>query len=398
MKNSKFRMKLSFSERGHFVLSKVQPTYYNHMIIEGDTNSDIGIDALTAAIKISSESNHGSRLVLRGLLNFSYLEDSGVPPPLRIVENVYWDGLSSDKADFFDASLNARSGPTCEVIYLKGDPNRIIFRTHHMVMDGIGTMLWAEDVFRVLRGEKPVSFFAELTEYDLIKRMGEKPRVQFPQNNIAPTGKSDGIVSFKPRWIRRSVTGRYSNLIGQISVLLAAEARKYSEGNFYVSIPVDLRQRNNYFKTTRNFVGIIYVEVKPDNSVSDISTNIRRQLENAEDLNFDIEDVYCRYIPVSIMKKSLTKRVLKRHSRSRYGSSATISNLGYVDIGKFTGGGFNAETFFIVTALEYSPAFIILSGSKNLVEITLSVPDVLRTNNRDEKLMDAIVSGLVPRG
>lgn len=222
--------------------------------------------------------------------------------------------------------------------------------------------------------------------------------MQFPQNNIASTGESDGITLFKPRWTRRSVTGRYSNLIGQISVLLAAEARKYSEGNFYVSIPVDLRQRNNYFKTTRNFAGIIYVEVKPDNSVSDISTNIRRQLENAEDLKFDIEDVYCRYIPVSIMKKFLTKKVLKRHSRSRYGSSATISNLGYVDIGKFTGGGFNAETFFFIPQREYSPAFITLSGSKNLVEITLSVPDVLRTNNRDEKLMDAIVSGLVPKG
>jgi len=396
-KNIQFKRKLSFSERGYFAFTKILPTFYAHMVIEGEGNSKIDINKLKSAISVSSEANPGSRLVLRGFLNFCYLEDSGVPPPLRVVENSAWDGLSSDNTDFFDEILDAREGPTCDVIYLKGSPNRIIFRVHHMVMDGMGLMLWAEDIFKILRGDNPVSFFSEVTEYDLAKSIGKVSRRWFPQDNIAPTGKAYGATSLKSRWIRRRVTGKFSNLTGQIAVLLAAEARKYADGNFWVTIPVDLRQRKNNFKTTRNFTGIIYVEVKPEHSAFDISANIRHQLNNSEDLTFDIEDVYCRYIPVSIMKSFINRRVLKRHSKSLYGSSATISNGGFIDIEKFSGGGFNPDTIFFFTQQGYNPAFFAVNRLETAVEITLSVPDVLRTDGRDERLMDAIVNGLIPK-
>ena len=394
-KNAPLRRKLSFSERGHLAFSLVLPVYFNQIVIEGDSDSNVDLEELESAIRISSESNPGSRLVLRGVLNSCYLEDSGVPPPLRVIENISWDGLSSDNADFLDNQFSAKDGPTCEVVFLKGSPNRIIFRSHHMVMDGVGTRFWAEDVFRILRGEKPVSFFSELTEYDLVRRLKKRSRLRFPQDNIAPTGKANGITSFKARWIRKSITGKFSDLTGQTATLLAAEARTYSEGNFWLSIPVDLRYRENNFRSTRNFAGILYVEVKPEYSPADISKAIKHQLKNSEDLRFDVEDIYCRYVPISIIKRVVTNRILKRHLKGQYGSSAIISNLGLMDCEKLSGGGFYPKTAFFIPPGGYSPAFVTLTGSKDTVEILSAVPDVLASNNRDEKLMDTIVNGLV---
>ncbi len=43
-------------------------------------------------------------------------------------------------------TVSLREGPTCEVVIVHGNPLRLLFRSHHNVMDGRGTFVWMKDV------------------------------------------------------------------------------------------------------------------------------------------------------------------------------------------------------------------------------------------------------------
>lgn len=392
-----FKQKASFVERGYYAYHKNLNEFYINVVIEGECKNEFDIDELKNAIQVLSDINPGMRLNIRGFLNYTYLIDIGIPPLFRIIEKSTWDGMTSDSIDFSFSNADIKNRPLAEIIYIKGSPARIIFRFHHILTDARGALLWIEDIFRILRNEKPVSFFSKISEYDLIKKNNVVVKNIIPQNYITPTGKTDGIIAFKKRFIRRNIKlkNNISNLTGQIAVLIASAAREIADGDFCVSIPVDLRFRKNNFKTTRNFTGIIYLKVNKNDTPSDITLKILKQLRNKEDLKFETEDIYSRYIPICFLKYILMKRLHKKFSNNLFTSSATISNIGFIDTTEFSTNSFVANSVFVFNLQSYSPAFFLVTNCNNSnLEITLSVPDVLRTHRRDEILIDKVVNGI----
>lgn len=390
-----FKQRASFVERGYYVYHKILDEFYINVVIEGECKNKFDIDELKNAIQILSDINPCMRLNLCGFLNFTYFFDTGIAPLFRIVEKSSWDGMSSDTIDFLCKDSDIKKRPPAEVIYIKGSPVRIVFRFHHILTDARGALLWIEDLFRILRNEKPISIFSKISEYDIMLKNNLRGKKITPNYYISPTGTSEGKIALNNRFIRRKIkiNNNLPNLTGQIAVLAAKAAREIKDGKFCVTIPVDLRFRENYIKTTRNFSSIIYVEVNKNDAPADITLKILKQLRNKEDLKFEYEDIYSKYVPVCLLKYIVKKRLYKKLSNNFFTSSATISNIGFIDTTKFSSDGFVTNSVFVFNLQSYSPAFFLVTNCNNSnLEVTLSVPDVLRTNKRDEKLLNKIIN------
>lgn len=395
--NMVIKQKASFVERGYYVYHKTLDEFYINVVIEGESINDVVISDMKKAIHILSNINPCMRLNLCGFLNFTYLFDTKIPPIFRVVEKSSWDGMSSDTIDFLCKDSDIKKRPLAEIIYIKGSPVRIVFRFHHILTDARGALLWIEDLFRILRNEKPESYFSKMSEYNVMLKNKIKGKKILSKYYITPTGLSEGKIGLDRRFIRRkiAINNKISNLTGQIAVLAAKAAREINDGEFCVTIPVDLRFRENNIKTTRNFSSTIYVEVNKNDTPADIILKILKQLRNKEDLKFEYEDIYSIYFPIFLLEYITKKKIYSKFTNNLFTSSATISNIGFIDTAKLSTENFITNSLFVFNLQYYSPAFFLVTNCNNSnLEITLSVPDVLRTNKRDEKLLDKIVEGI----
>jgi hypothetical protein len=390
MKKS-FQRPISATERIWLSCDEAFGPYANQAVVEG--KGTIDFEHLKAAVVTASEANPGSRLILKGALRGCYWLDSGISPRVRKISAEQWDGYGPDNAPFLCDPL-PYTGPTCEVIYLEGAIPRIIFRSNHGVMDGIGTVTWMEDIFRVLRGENPIGTSSTLTEYQLVTSISDKTMKMHPIENIAPTGKSGKNIR-GTTWKRLTFFGKYTNLLGRIGMALARSAWKYGEGPVRIGIPVDVRPRIPGLRSTGNLSMAIYLEISKNSTAESITYEILRQLYNKYDCICIEGGDYFDLIPIWLVALAL-KLIIKIPLRTgRYNVSGVISNLGRFDLDKFYCDGFSADTIFLIPPrMDGLPAFVVLAGSRDRLEITASLPNVLAGNGRFDQLLDDIRKAL----
>jgi len=368
------------------------PPFANQVVLEGSGSLDF--EKLKSAVEKASEANPGSRLVLKGALRKCYWQDSGECPSVKLINDCQWDGHSGDNAPFLKVRL-PYNGPTCEVVYAKADVPRLIFRSNHGVMDGMGTLTWVEDIFRVLRGEEPVGSNSTLNEKILISSLSKRTQQAHPIDSIAPTGSAakyeKGVT-----WERLSFTGPQSKLMGKVGNAIARSAWKYGDGVVRLGIPVDIRSRQDGLRCTGNLSSSIYVEITKNSTPESITDDIRNQLENKNDLIcMEGESCLMDLVPLwltGISMKLITRITLKS---GRYSLPMILSNIGVVDTQKYCGDGFKTETVFLIPPrMDMLPAFVVLTGSPNHLEVTISVPNVLASGGRLDRLLDDIREAL----
>ena len=93
-----YRRKLSVSERLWLGANEAYPPFANQFIIEGHGNIDYA--SLCHAVEVASQANPGSRLILKGYFSGCQWVDSGITPPVRVVDGSTWDGRSGENAPF----------------------------------------------------------------------------------------------------------------------------------------------------------------------------------------------------------------------------------------------------------------------------------------------------------
>ena len=180
-----FSRPLCRTERVYLLFDEFCPGFANQFFLEGTGVLDQA--KWQKAVAIASEANPGTRLVLKGHLMFSHWVDSGVTPKVREVDGSAWDGLSPENAPaFLTESLSPWEGPTCEVVLVHGDPLRIVFKSHHAVMDGRGTLTWLEDIIRALNGMDPLGSNSRITELGMCKSFQKEGRTPPPMNSSRP--------------------------------------------------------------------------------------------------------------------------------------------------------------------------------------------------------------------
>ena len=387
-----YKRKVSPSERLWLVAARLCPPFSNIVILEGTGSLDIGY--WQDAVHRASSVNPGSRLRISGVLGCSKWIDSGRTPAVKEIDGSSWDGKGPEGAPFLEDPFLLKDGHSCDVLLLHGDPLRVVFRSHHAVMDGRGTMVWMNDMFRCLRKEEPLGSYSRLYDRKLAQSFQKETRGAFAMEHGAPTGTASGQVP-GVTWQRRKIKGKYSDLVGQMSLLIAAEARKHHQGVVRIGIPVDLRRRKPGLRSTANLTIAIYVEINQETTAADVGADIARQLEQGKDGVTTKSASLMNIIPLNIVQKGVEKLIRKQHRSGMYGLTGVISNMGRIDTSGCIGGGFSTKTcFFIPPGLDTLPVFFTLNGNGNTIELICTMPKALASKGRLKALMDKIVAGL----
>ncbi len=388
----KYSRPISRSERMWLLADQLSPPLVNQIILEGTGSFDLAL--WKTAVEKASAANTGSRLVQRGSLAFSRWIDSRNMPRLLEVDGNKWSGFDPEGAPFLQTPLSPTKGPTCEILLIHGDPLRVAFRTHHAVMDARGTMTWMEDIFRSLRGEPVIGSFSRLTVDELVQTFQKEKRGILPTEHIAPTGKTKGLER-GTTWRRLKVNGRFSKLLPQVAVLTAREARRFSDGVVRFAVPVDLRHRDKILRSTGNFSIAIYLNIQPETTFEQVAHDISKQIDEGQDGMLSKTGIWLDIIPLWLMRILGEKAISAQHAASLYSISGILSNLGKLSIEQYTGGGFKANTGFLIPpGIDNLPLFLTLSGFNNVVDILVTLPKILATDGRIEELIENIASGL----
>jgi hypothetical protein len=391
--HTKFRRPVLPGEHQWLAADAISPPFVNQMVLEGTGTMDH--DELTDAVARASDANPGCRLILKGALWSCNWQDSGMAPPVRRISGSLWDGYSQDNAPFLNNRLPCE-GPTCEVLWVEGPKPRLIFRSNHGAMDGRGTWIWAEDVFRALRGEELLGSRSSITKLDIITGITDRSRWSDAIQCIAPTGKSRPGAS-GTMWRRLSFTGQFHKLMAKVAWALAQSAWQYGDGRVRFLISVDLRSRKPGLRSTSNLNAGLSVDADKNSTPDSIRQDILKQLENKNDCVRIKDEAFWGMIPLRVLGFGLKMITKYNHAQGRYVFTALISNLGMIDTAKFCSSGFHTNTvFFIPPQTEMMPVFLTSTGCPGREEICITIPNGLGSENRFERLLHDICQALAP--
>lgn len=387
-----YMRKMSFNERTYVATDSLCPPVANQFVFDGEGVLDPYL--WRTAVAVASEANPGARLILKGHLAWSRWIDSGNPPRVREIDGSRWDGHGPEGAPVLLEPLPFRESPICEVILVHGPVPRVVFRTHHGVMDGRGTLCWAEDVFRALRKENVMGSTSTLTEVQMAESFQKQFRRAFPVEHIAPTGLPEGDAR-GVIWKRRSIKGKVPLLLPRCARFAAEEAWRHAEGIVRFAVAVDMRPRRPELRSTGNLTLDLYVEINKNTTPELIADDMAYQLRHGFEGRIKKYDQLVKYIPLRLVRFGAQKMIRDRHRKGRYGLSGIFSNLGRVDLNFFCGGGFSARSFWAVPpATEYFPFFLVLSGYEGGSELVLSVPKNLGSAGRLDDALECIARKL----
>jgi hypothetical protein len=391
---TKYTRRLSYNDRLFIGGDELCPPLLNQLFFDGEGSFDAA--QWRHAVEIASAANPGSRLAMRGILGLSRWVDTGKTPCVIEVDGSNWDGRGPDNAPFLQKRLMPLTGPTTEVLLIGGDPLRVCFRTHHAVMDGRGTLIWAEDIFRVLRGETPLGSASTITDIELARSVQKNYRTPFPRHSIAPTGMPLGDER-GVTWKRVSVPGKFNNFLGQMAVIAAREARKLQDGPVHFSVPVDIRFRRKEERSTANLSIAIYIEVRPDATPDEIALDVKQRIEDKQDCMIDRWDPLICHMPLGMLLKKGEDMIKTLAATGRYGVSGILSNMGRIPMDVFSGGGFQARAFWgIPPSIETTPFFLGMASNGDLSELILTMPKNLASRGRLDGILAVLCDGLAP--
>lgn len=381
---------VSTTERVFFAFEQVYGVAINQFVLEG--SGELNPEHWQQAVAAASEANPGCRLVWRGRLGWSRLVDTGVSPRVRVIPDSNWSGNNPDNADFLCDPLSMRDGPTSEVLLLPGTPSRVIIRTHHVIMDAGGTLLWANDIFNALNGRPLVGSQLGITDIELARSLESSPPQQWQRIYPAPTGESE-LDEDTTTWRRISIEGSYSMLLPKIALYVAQRARTSPDEKIHINIPVDMRKRAEVENNIGNLLGYIHILVEADSTPESIAQQIRDKLEVREYAALNPGTSIALYLPVRLIAGAIRKTGVKMREDSRYAGSAILTNPGRLDLAAFTAPDFQPSTgFFVPPGSGLSPAIVAITGHERGIELVVAMPTGLASHGRiDEFLQGAEV-------
>lgn len=389
-----YTRELICTEKFYIACDRISSPFANQMILEGTGKLDL--DLWKAAVRRAADANPGTRLVMRGCMNFNYWSESDVYPDVREVSGDSWSGYSSEGAPFLSRTFSVVEGPTCEVVLIHGNPPRVAFRSHHAVMDGRGTLCWAEDVFRALRGEQPVGYNSRITEIKLARSFQKKGRVPPPPQYPAVSGPAvETEMGFQ--WRRATLPAPIPNLIPKVAVNLAHQIwERYPGGLVRFAIPVDMRPRGNNIRSTGNLTNLIYLEITPDSTPETVGNDLKQQLANRHDGMLYWGDRIIKYLPLWLLERTLRKEIMKKDRTGLYNNSGIISNPGRLPLDRLQGGGFQTTGgFYIPINMQLMPVFIGLTGTTERIELVTGMPNRLASHGRLDKIAEKLANSLI---
>jgi hypothetical protein len=385
---------LSGMERIWLAADRISPPFAIQLVIEA-RGGQLNPEQLKAVLPRLVEATPGMAMQLKGILGWTRWQP-GPMPQITTVDARRWDGLSAKGASFLEEPLDPAN--PIELILASGDPFRLIIRGHHAVTDGRGLSRMADQLFRALRGEELLPISAgPLTDMELAARVAALPQEKKPRTGLskpvppnppadrpAPTGTAH-VFSTAVTWARARIPGRHDQPLARIIRALVAVSHRAADLPLRIAIPVDLRRYDSDLSSTANLTGILHLDLAglpagPD-ALQAIQERISASLPHAASVPLFAHKF--RNVPLSWLAREGKKQATQHLKNNRYPISATLSNVGKVDLRSWSFKGFNASrAFFIPPGSPSMPLFLMFCGDEEGLELCISMPVGLADENR----------------
>ena len=366
-----FQRTITANERLYMACESLCPPMVVNMVIEGRGTLDLA--ALQRAVEAASVACPGARLVAKS----GRWVDTGRTPPVRSakVESVLRERMDHEK------------GPTCEVV-VEGES--LVFRAFHGVMDGKGTLLWMEDVFRALRGESPLGAPSEKTDQVLVEELGAGKARKFGFDCTPPFPGMEAS-SYDYFFTRRTVSGSYPALVARVASVLCEQR------SLRFMIPVDIRHHAPEPANTGNLSMPIFLDAQQGEPWEELQERILTLIaERAELTRNDIAGLLPGFGLKAMVRMAASVQRAKGKSLL---CSAILSNVGRVDLRRFSTPDFQATTLYTTPAFSpLTPLAIAAVDLGSHVELTVSCAEGPEMHDELEDLLDAVEDALMEDG
>lgn len=323
----------------------------------------------------------GLRVRLKGRLARRRWVADGASPPLIWLDHPGWDARQVLPAPLFGVTLDPEDGPVALLAVVPGDvpgTHTLVLRVLHAVTDGRGGLAVLSDLFTALRGESlGPSRFLSVTDTDLSRRAGGSVSPP-PSPDRAPQAR----VSARPGakgggWVRTTLPAPDKAVYGAV---VAALARWPERGPLRYTLPVDLRRHQAGLpETVGNLTGLVHLDVhelalRPDAPVA-IREALRRAVDRGAHHGPVLESDAMRRLPLALTSGAGGALSRRDQRRGLVPVSATVSNLGRLDLARWGGGGVQARTVFVAPpASPGLPLLAVMTGNNDRVEVAGAVP------------------------
>ncbi|GAB0103858.1 hypothetical protein JMUB6875_28320 [Nocardia sp. JMUB6875] len=380
-----FRRPISPTELIYFPMRDLAPPFLMQLVVEGQGSIDA--EALRRAVTRAAEANPGARLVRDG----KDWVDSGVAPSVRVVDHaLQYPALEADPV------LTSPMGPTpdttVEVLLLTAAPTTLVFRVFHGVMDGMGMVIWATDVLRVLRGEEPVGAPDPIADAELVRKVGApgRPTLMLPRFRSAVGHGRQERGEHRHLLRTRTIHATGPGALMRVAALLAEEGGPLSR----IMIPVDIRRHDPTLRSTANLALPLFLDVRPGVDWQQLNEIKRAGLKENRELN-QMDNGGLKYLPQAAGRGLLrTLNVLGARTGLNL-ASATVSHMGRYDLDELAVPGFTPTAIKVMP--QHSVAMPLLMGMTECggrTELTVSVRNGRGIPERLDALLDRIVRTL----
>jgi hypothetical protein len=392
----RYTRKLSPIERASLALNEFC-NYNCDILVEG--HGALSVDTLRGAVEKAAHANPGSRVRLRGVLGFSRWVDSGIAPEVREVRASSWDGRSERGAAFMEERFDALAGgPVCNLLYVRGNPARIVFRALHAAVDGRSLLHWIAEVFRALRGEPLLGSPCTYVEWDIMRKFQERINLEAadaPSTEPSlPVIPCSSVRATPLRYIWRTVVfpGSIPNVLAKFAIFLAQYARRHAQGRVCFTVPVDLRTLREEVLSLGNLTGYLSIPIGPGDSTRDFSRLLSLRVRNYIDCYRPDILKKLPWVPVRTIRREIGRNL----QRTLYESVPDAMSGGVVSMGNFPLQNLSTPDFTPL-ALIPIPGF---AGKLNVVTIftqrhtvtTFAAPESYNVEGQLDALLDAFQS------
>ncbi len=400
---------LSALESTYVAINKQHNTsFINQIFIEGKGHLDP--HKWQRAIALASKQNVGSHLRLKGIWGWRYWDSEGKNPQLHVVEHDDWDGMGTKGMNFAQQGMDVRKDSLAEVWLLPGTTPRILFRTHHAIMDGMGTIFWIQEIFRALNRQTLLSADGRWTETTIAKQQ-KHPKYTFQVDKSASPlqKKANRTLRRGCHWRRIEIPGISSKIIPRFIQAIAEYIREKQldkrVDRICMRVPADLRR---YLSTEDaksyslgNCTSLIDLDISVEDDVQSIHKKILRAMRNKEDIGFVTQTALqlIKWMPGFMVRPAIypgDKTLNTIYDKENYPFTANISYIGKQEIKHYSDGDFTATAIFgIPIALENRPLFIGISTIEKNTHATISAPYSLISEAELEKFCQELITRIV---
>ena len=364
--------------------------FVNQYVIEGF--GPLSLAELVVAVQTAATAVPEARLRLKGYWKFRAWHDDGLMPRVLEMDAGHWDGMSGENAPLLGNPMDPRTGHVCEVALLHGNPQRILFRTHHACMDGAGTIFFIKQVFNALRGDTVVSPNCRDSEWDVARRFDDVPR------NVPLGGCHTPWNTQRPEWNRGChwrrflYPGRPNAMGGKVLAVINTLAEEVSAGKVIIRMPADLRRYldDGQF-TASNCSAALDIDITGEHSPKKLQQMIISSMRQQQDLASIIRAAkHLHWFPLRMLRASDTVKQ-RLHGAGTYNYSATVTNLGKLEPEQFSATSFQCTGLFgVPIALELTPLTIAFIQYDQHTAIHVSIPAALGTEKDLAQLCNRI--------